>query len=155
MQFLINEIRKLIEYAGTGGTITKEAIDKLCIKQINSVIFDLTDNIGNKNTSSALEVLDGLISNKEPLQKILVYLYGHFKKLYLCKIALKNNKDISTSIGLKPNQTFLINKYKKQANAFDEKSLRLVLKEFLDLDYNSKIGNIDLEVGLKGILCNL
>ena len=153
MQFLINEIRKLIEYAGQNGTITKEDIDKLAIKQIDSVIFDLTDNLGNKQTSKALEVLDGLIYNKEPLQKILVTLYNHFKKLYLCSLALKYNKDIATSIGLKPNQIFLVNKYKRQLSFFKEKDLRKILDEFTSLDYNSKNGKIDLEVGLKSILC--
>ena len=40
MQDLINEIRKLIEYAGENGTIKKEDIDKLSIKTLESVIFD-------------------------------------------------------------------------------------------------------------------
>ena len=154
MQYLINEIRKLIEFAGPNGTIDKDAIDKLAIKQIDSVIFDLTDNLGNKQTQKALEVLNGLIYNKEPLQKILVTLYNHFKKLYLCSIALKNNRDIASSIGLKPNQTFLVNKYKRQLNFFQESSLRKLLEEFVNLDYNSKNGKIDLEIGLKSILCN-
>ena len=100
MQFLINEIRKLIEYSGPNGEITKEAIDSLAIKQIDSIIFDLTDNLGNKRTSKALDVLDGLIYNKEPLQKILVVLYNHFKKLYLCSLSIRLNKDISSSLGL-------------------------------------------------------
>ena len=38
MQDLINEIRKLIEYAGENGTIKKQDIDKLCIKKIESII---------------------------------------------------------------------------------------------------------------------
>ncbi len=50
MQDLINEIRKLIEYEGEDGTITKQDVDKLCIKQIQAVIFDLTDNLGKKET---------------------------------------------------------------------------------------------------------
>ena len=45
MQFLINEIRKLIEYAGENGIIEKEDVEMLVIKQIDSVIFDLTDNL--------------------------------------------------------------------------------------------------------------
>lgn len=154
MQFLINEIRKLIEFTGKNGTITIEAIDKLSIKQIDSYIFDLTDNLGNKKISKALGILDSLIYNKEPLQKILVTLYSHFRKLYLCSIALKLNKDLSSSIGLKPNQTFLINKYKNQLKYFKENDLRKILEEFTNLDYNSKNGKIDLEIGLKSILCN-
>ena len=45
MQELINEIRKLIEYAGENGTIDKEAVDKLCIKKLEIIIFELTDNL--------------------------------------------------------------------------------------------------------------
>lgn len=57
MQDLINEIRKLIEYKGTGGIITKEDIDKLCIKQIQAVIFDLTDNLGKKEMRKSFRSL--------------------------------------------------------------------------------------------------
>ncbi len=89
MQDLINELRKLIEYKGENSNITKQDIDLLCTKQIQAVIFDLTDNLGKKETSKALEVYNGLISNKEPIQKILITLYNHFKKLYIIKIAEK------------------------------------------------------------------
>ena len=65
MQDLINEIRKLIEYTGPGNEIKKETIEKLAYKQIQAVIFDLTDSLGTKNSSKALEILDGLIYNKE------------------------------------------------------------------------------------------
>ena len=153
MQDLINEIRKLIEYAGENGTIKKEDIDKLSIKQIDSVIFDLTDNLGKKNIKNAMEVLGDLLYLKEPIQKILVTLYNHFKKLYLVKLAIKNNKDILSTLNLKPNQTFLVSKYKNQANYFNEKYLRNILKELADLDYKYKIGLIDINIGLETILC--
>ena len=153
MQDLINEIRKLIEYAGENGTIKKEDIDSLSIKQIDSVIFDLTDNLGKKNIKNAMEVLYDLLYLKEPIQKILVTLYNHFKKLYLVKIALKSNKDILTTLNLKPNQTFLVSKYKNQSNYFGEKDLKNILKELADLDYKYKIGLIDINIGLEAILC--
>lgn len=153
MQDLINEIRKLIEYAGAGGKIEKQDVDKLAIKKLESIIFDLTDNLGKKETQKALEVLKNLIYNKEPLQKILITLYNHFKKLYITKIAQKYNKEITTSLNLKPNQTFLVNKYKTQAKYFTLVELKNILQEFRDLDYNSKNGLIDLQVGLETILC--
>ncbi len=153
MQDLINEIRKLIEYVGQGGTITKDDIDKLSIKKIESIIFDLTDSLGKKNTKVAIDVLRNLILAKEPVQKILITLYGHFKKLYLVKLALKNNKDIIYALDLKPNQTFLVNKYKMQAGYFKTSEIRKILKELCDLDYKYKIGLIDLEVGFEAVLC--
>ena len=153
MQELINETRKLIEYTGEGNTITKEAIDKIAIKKMESIIFDLTDNLGKKNTKQAIEVLRNLVLSKEPLQKILITLYNHFKKLYLTKLAISQNKDVTSYLDLKPNQSFLTNKYKAQAGYFKLKELRRILQEFCDLDYKYKIGLIDLNVGLEAILC--
>ena len=153
MQDLINEIRKLIEYAGENGKIEKEDIDKLKKKKLESIIFDLTDNLGKKEISKALEVLKNLIYAKEPVQRILITLYNHFKKLYFTKLAVKENKDIITNLKLKPNQTFLVNKYKMQAKYFKESELKEILQNLRDLDYNYKNGLIDLEVGLESILC--
>lgn len=153
MQDLINEIRKLIEYAGENGKIQKEDIDKLTIKKMESVIFELTDNLGKKDITKALDVLKNLIYAKEPIQKILITLYNHFKKIYFTKLAIKYNKDVINSLDLKPNQTFLVNKYKTQAKYFKEKELKEILQALRDLDYNYKNGLIDLEVGLESLLC--
>ena len=154
LQNLINEIRKLIEYKGKGGTIEIADINKLSIKQIESVIFELTDNLAMRKIDKALEILDNLIYQKEPMQKILVTLYGHFKKIYLCATAVKLNKDVVNSLNLKPNQTFLVTKYKKQASYFKTSELRKIIQGLIDLDYNYKNGKIDLDVGLRSILCS-
>ena len=154
MQDLINEIRKLIEYVGPNGIITENDIDKLSTKNIESVIFDLTDNLGNKNISEAIEVLNNLINNKEPIQVILITLYRHFKKLYIIKNCEKDNLDIIENLQLKQNQIFLINKYKKQAQYFKIETLEKILYELTKLDSNYKAGLINLEIGLEAILCN-
>lgn len=153
MQDLINEIRKLIEYVGENATITKKDIDLLCIKQIDSVIFDLTDNLGKKNTKKAIEVLNNLLYEKEPIQKILITLYNHFKKLYIVKIAEEYRKDLATSMKLKPNQLFLTTKYKMQASYFSKEEIENIMEEFINLDANYKVGLIDINIGLEAILC--
>ena len=153
MQDLINEVRKLIEFVGADGIITNKEIDLLCIKQIDSVIFDLTDNLGKRDIEKAMQVLKELIYEKEPIQKILITLYNHFKKLYIVKIAEKYRKDLAVSMKLKPNQMFLVNKYKMQARYFTEKEIRQILQELINLDANYKIGLIDINVGIEAILC--
>ena len=97
--------------------------------------------------------MNNLLYAKEPIQKILITLYNHFKKLYLVKLAIKYNKDIANSLNLKPNQIFLVNKYKAQANYFSEKELKIILNELIDLDYKYKVGLIDINIGLESILC--
>ena len=153
MQNLINEIRKQIEFAGENGTITKENIDKLSIKELDSVIFDVTDNLGKKNTKMALEILSNMLYEREPIQKILIILYNHFKKIYLTKIALKNNQNVAVALNLKPNQIFLVSKYTIQAKYFSEEDLKNILQELINLDYNSKTGKIDANIGLESIIC--
>ena len=152
MQELINESRKLIEYAGENGVIKKEDIDLLCIKQIEAVIFSLTDSLGKKDIKESLETLKNLLYNKEPIQKILITLYNHFKKIYLVKIALEQNLNITEALNLKPNQLFLAGKYKTQSSYFKQEELKQILEELILLDKNSKIGLIDLNIGLEAIL---
>lgn len=152
MQNIINELRKLIEYVGSGKEILKEDIDILTIKRTESVIFDLTDSLGNKKIKEAMNILQNLKYNKEPTQMILIMLYRHFKKLYI--VHLCNGNNIAQNLKLKPNQTFLTRKYSMQASYFKEKELRTILDEFIRLDENSKNGNIDLDIGLDAVLCN-
>ncbi len=138
MQNLINEIRKQIEFAKTNGTITKKSIDDLAIKQMDVVIYDLTDNLGKKDTKRSLEILDNMLYAKEPIQKILITLYNHFKKLYLTKIAIEENRNIAETLELRPNQMFLINKYSYQCKYFKKEELRQILQSMIDLDSNYK-----------------
>lgn len=152
MQDIINEIRKLIEYAGEGGTITKDDIDSLVTKKSTSIIFDLTDSLGQRNIKKAIEILHNLQYNKEPTQVIIVMLYRHFKKLYF--VHLCHGQNLIKNLKLTPKQEFLANKYKKQASYFKEDELEKILFELIKLDENSKNGNIDLNVGLEAILCN-
>ena len=151
MQTIINELRKLIEYAGKGGEIKKEDIDALSIKKSETIIFDLTDALGKKQIKSAIEILHNLEYEREPVQKILIMLYNHFKKLYI--IHLCKGKDVAQNLKLKPNQIFLVNKYSMQAKCFKENELSKIIDELILLDENSKNGNIDLEIGLESILC--
>ena len=152
MQDLINESRKLIEYAGEDGTVSKQDIDLLCIKQIEAVIFTLTDSLGKKDIASAMQTLKNLIYNKEPIQKILITLYNHFKKLYFTKIAIEQNMNLAEALSLKPNQLFLASKYKMQASYFKTDELKQILQELILLDQNSKNGLIDVNIGLEAIL---
>lgn len=153
MLSLINEIRKLIEYVGENGTITKKEIELLSIKEFDSVIFDLTDNLGKRNTKDALEILKELIYNKEPVQKILITLYNHFKNIYITKLAIESNKDILGALNLKPNRTFLVSKYRKQSEYFKKEDLKNILSELIELDNKCKLDLIDINIGLESILC--
>ena len=157
MQNLMNEIRKLIEYVGAEGKITREDVKLLATQEIDNIIFNLTDSMGVKDTKKALDTLKDLIYLKESLQSIMINLYRHFKKLYFVKSAEKDgsNTNIAELLDLKPNQMFLTTKYKKQASYFSEEELRLFLKRMLELEEKYKTGNIDLEIGLETVIVGI
>ena len=75
--------------------------------------------------------------------------------MYFVKLAISYNKDIAQSLNLKPNQMFLVNKYKLQAKGFTTLELKNLIQSLEDLDYKYKIGLIDLNVGLETIICGI
>lgn len=83
----------------------------------------------------------------------MITLYNHFKKLYIVKLSEKYRKDLAEAMNLKPNQSFLLGKYKTQAKYFSEEEIRNIVDEMISLDTNYKNGLIDINIGLEAILC--
>lgn len=149
---LKNEIDKLIDYAYEIKEITKKDIDSICIRTSDIIIFDLTDSLGNKDIKSALNALNELIENKEPIQKIVIMIAKHFKSLLVAKVAMIENRNVLDELATK--SPFAANKYKNQAKSFSLEELKQKVIEFAKLDIDSKTGKIDLKIGLEKIICS-
>lgn len=148
--FLDNEINKLSNCISENSKITKDMIDKMCIKTSEIIIFDLIDCVGAKNSKVALKYLEELLENKEPIQKIMIMIFKHFKMLLLAKEALKARKDIAQELDVKP---YPAKKYASQCSNFSQNELIKIIKELSNLDVDSKNGKMDLKVGLQKIIC--
>lgn len=144
---LYNEIQKLVDYVGDRNEIVKEDIENVGIRTLETIIFDLTDCVGTRNISNALKFLEELLQQKEPLQKILIMIARHFKSLLITKICLNENRNIAEELNTK--FPFIINKYKDQARKFTCEELENVLVDLAELDMDSKVGKIDLKIGLE------
>ena len=99
----------------------------------------------------ALNYLNDLIENKEPIQKIIIMISKHFKSLLVAKIATSENKNLLEELNTK--STYAANKYKEQARRFEKQELISIIMKFAKLDVDSKIGKIDLKIGLEKIIC--
>lgn len=144
---LSNEIQKLTDYIGDELEIKKEDIEKVGIRTLETIIFDLTDSVGNRNIATSLKYLDELIMQKEPLQKILIMIARHFKSLLITKICTRENLSVSEELNIK--FPFIVNKYKDQSRRFKESELEDLLINLANLDTDSKVGKIDLKIGLE------
>ncbi len=148
-QIIANEIDKFLDYVGDGNEIRKDDIDLMCAKTPEVIIFELTDSMGDRNKSKSLKVLDNLLDSKEPIQKIAIMLAKHFKNLMIAKFCKEQGKNVAVELNVSP---YPASKYTNQANNFSKEELISIFKSFAELDLNSKIGNIDLKVGLQRII---
>lgn len=144
---LYNEIQKLVDFVGERKEITKKDIDEVGIRNLETIIFDLTDSLGARNVTNSIRVLEELLMQKEPIQKILIMIAKHFKSLLITKICMNENRDVANELNIK--FPFIVNKYKEQARRFTREELENVLLDISELDVNSKIGKIDLKTGLE------
>ena len=147
---LKNEIEKLISYSLDTLKITKKDIDDLSVRTSDVIIFDLTDNLGNKNIKAALNSLNELLENKEPIQKIVIMIAKHFKSLLVAKVAMMENKNVMEELATK--SPYACNKYKSQAKLFTFDELKEKIRALAELDINSKTGLIDLKIGLEKVI---
>lgn len=140
----IDILQDYVEY----GIITRKAIDDICIKTSEIIVFDLTDSLGARNKSKALKYLDDLINSKEPIQKILVILTRHFKNLLLAKECINNHLNVEKELDI---TGFQASKYKTQCQNFKLEELIAIFKELCKLDINSKQSQVDLKISLQRI----
>ena len=149
----INELQKLVIYVQSGFKVTKDIIDKVCSKTLNAKIFDVLDDIVNKRKDIAIEELNSLLRQKEPIVKIYIMLYKQFKQLYMIKL-LKNSgdKNIAQTLGIAP---FIVKKLSYSCDKYSEKELKNIIYAFDNYDQKTKNGDMDFEIGLKEIICML
>lgn len=140
---LENEINKLISYKEDNNIITIEDIDKVCIKSLESHVFDLLKAMGYKKTDEALKIYSNLINNKEHPIKILSMITRQIRLILQVKYLSEqgfNAKKISESI---KEPFFVVNDCLKQAQLFTLDKLKEGINDCLETDIASKTGKMD------------
>lgn len=151
----VNEYNKVrfLDKAIRGEKITKEDIDLTCIKNDEVVIFKITDYLISKDYEKAFKMIDSYYREGKGIL-ILSYIYKYFKNVYMASVAIldKQEKRIAEILDLKPNQTFLADRYISVSKRIGEKKLRYIIDELIRIDEESKREVIDTCFRLKAIL---
>jgi len=92
MTQLVGEVEKLSAYQ-TEETITQEAIDALCIKHLDAVVWQFTDALGKKDFQKAASVLAELLARREHPIMLLSAAGRQFRQLYIAKCAKQAGKN--------------------------------------------------------------
>ena len=149
---IINELKKIVSYINNeNGSVTKEIIDKVCVKTLNAKIFDMLDMIVNKKHIAGISMLEDLLLQKEPIVKIYVMLYKQIKQMYMIKILKsKNTQNIVDVLSMHP---YTFQKLSKASENYKLDDLKKIIEMFDKYDETTKNGDMDFEVGLKKIIC--
>jgi DNA polymerase-3 subunit delta len=121
---LVQEIEKLIDYSGSAGIITKDAVLAVCSDYQIFKIYELANHVAMKNLDMALGIVNFLLKRGETPSGIIFWLSEHFIDLYL----VKNNKP------LPPPKGKMMWKFSKQVNQFSNAQLEEIVNKIAESD---------------------
>lgn len=154
MEALNTEIEKLLNYKKDSLEISKQDIENICIKSLETKIFDLVDAIGNKKPEIALDIYNNMILLKESPIMILSMIARQFRIILQSKYLLKQGKTID-EISKRINQrNFVVKECLNQSRNFTNKLLIKALNDCLECDINIKTGKISDKLGVEMIILN-
>lgn len=113
MTAVSEETAKLMSYVGTGGTITKEIIDTLVAKCLDTGVFELAGAINSGNRRDAFRIIDELFAEQTDPTMIMSALSSAFLDLYYAKLAKASgaNPNVAAEqFGYPKNRVWAFNK---------------------------------------------
>lgn len=134
--------------------ITDEAIELLVPKDLEVVIFDLSNAICAKKFQTALEICKKLLIEDDS-KKILGSLYSSFRRMFFVATSNLSNEVLAEKIGV---STYAVSKIKDQAAKFGSKKLKHAMHLCANSDLAIKIfyaNDKDVLNDLVLELCNL
>ena len=144
------ETEKLIDYAGTGGFITAETVELLVNRDNEYKIYEMTDCIGKRRNSAAIEIIKEMLSKGETAQRITVSIYNYFRRLLHIAISDKSDKELAELFGVKE---YAVKKAREQAAKFTPKRLKAVVDKLSEEDSMFKQGKLEAQSAMwNGIL---
>lgn len=141
-----SEIEKLIHFSG-GQPISEATIDQLIAAPFDDTIFQLTDAIGQRDSATALKLLENqFLNGAEPLY-LLRMLAWHVRNLIGVRSLLdegaNNPRTIARDLAL---HSFVAQKAIRQVASFSLDDLKSFYRGLLDIDRSIKSRPIDPRV---------
>lgn len=149
MENIRGEVEKLVCYCLGRDVVTAQDIEEICVRQINSRIFDMVDAVAAKKQRRAMELYYDLLTLKEPPMRILFLIARQFNLLLQVK-ELKNKGYDARAIGAKVGLAgFIAGKYAAQAAKFKEAELRDALRDCVETEESVKTGRMNDVMGVE------
>ncbi len=139
MEFMLTEIDKISAYCH--GSVSREALEKLCVKTVQARAYELNDLILEKKSDRVFEVLNDLRALRTPPQMILGSLFSCFANLYKLKEMENLSEDArGAETKMKP---FLVRKYARYLDSIPLERLDRLMDLCAEIDVLSKSSATD------------
>ena len=142
MENIRGEVEKLVCYCLEKDVITAQDMEEICVRQVNSRIFDMVEAVADKRQRRAMDLYYDLLTLKEPPMRILFLIARQFNLLLQVK-ELKNKGYDAAVIGTKVGLAgFIARKYVAQAAKFKEAELKKALEDCVEAEESVKTGRM-------------
>jgi DNA polymerase-3 subunit delta len=150
MLVIWQELTKLFLYQAYAGQtrIDPALIEQLSLPDLRGNIFDMTDAISKGQTARALELLDLLLGQKEPVQLIAFMLARHIRQLLVAK-DLERSDVVVRELKVMP---FVANRLLQQAKALSCEQLESLYNLCYETDLAVKTGQLAERLALEMLL---
>lgn len=151
---LENEILKLANYT-LEGSVSRDDIDQILTKTLDTNIFNLLASINKKDSDSALKIFNEMYISNEPIQKIFFMITRQLRlmlgyKLYREKGYTEN--EIGDKLQIK---SYECSKIASQSRGYTIEELENSLEYVLEIDVRQKTSSYDEKLGLEMLIISL
>lgn len=140
MDNLYNEAEKLVSYCMKKDTITDTDIVELCSVRTVDRVFDMIQEMANRNTDAVMKLYADLLALKEPPMKLLALIGRHFSQLLAVRKLMEQGQSaqaIASRLGIRP---YFIGKYVSQAKGYSYERLKEAVNDCIEAETSIKTG---------------
>ena len=146
---ITNEIDKLSINLPKGIEISPEHIQENIGISKDYNVFELQNALGAKDVLKANRIINYFIANPKnnPIQMVMGSLYNYFSKVYITKSMVNSNDQaIASALGLR--NTYFLSDYKKAAQKYSLRHLKIIFSILKEYDLRSKgLNNKNIDTG--------
>ncbi len=149
MEFIQNELEKLLCYTAGRDVITSEDVEQICTVRTENKIFDMINAVSEGKQKRALALYYDLLSLKEPPMRILYLITRQFNLLMQVKDMLEQGFSQDTIAQKLKIQSFIVRNCVRQARSFGLKELKTAVKDCVDMEEAVKSGMMNDTMGVE------
>ena len=150
-----NELDKIVLYVGRGGAVTKEVVNKLSSRGLQSNIYGLTSAIFSKDKQKIYTIYEDLVSSGVDTNVLIGLTTKSMKDNLIVNLLLSEGAtqaDIARRLNVSNSRAYYL---VKDARALDVENIKKYIVELSKLDYNIKSGQVDSKKGFEFFLFSL